>query len=235
MSIEETCRMVAIYGVSLIFASAWVLVQRLASAQIHYIKVKRRRLELELSEELSFREHKSELASYMHHELSEYDQIRDLCAQDNPKEEISHRSVIDFYKIFGRQLSLEELKTFTEFERYRRESIVNMSNLKIFPYILGEYTGTPMKYVYVVNDNKIDNNYYTEVGEKGRKNNWLEKCLKSGNNVNQKLRKLGNNVGDESSSARTCRVAHSAPRNDVVAVKSKKLGKNTDKNGGVKC
>lgn len=83
------------------------------------------------------------------HQASAVDEL------DNPSIPITRQAIIEYYASRGRYLTWAEIDEFTRFSRYSHVAQTNSSRQKILPYILGEYTDTPLESVYVANDDMI--------------------------------------------------------------------------------
>lgn len=141
---NEACKMAAVCGASFMLGSVWMLVQRLASAHIRYITARALRLE-PVSANLHIKQNQQSCC-----EAADALPCSDILPDS--QNSVTRRSIINFYLAHGRKLNPTEIDSFVVMERYRRESNLNMSNLKIFDYILGEFTEKPLKNVLVAND-----------------------------------------------------------------------------------
>jgi hypothetical protein len=77
---------------------------------------------------------------------------------NNPAIPVSREMVMAYYASKNRCLTLDEANEFTRFMRYYHQYRYNPANQDIVPYILGEFTETELRTVYVANDNMIDEN-----------------------------------------------------------------------------
>ena len=147
MLISEACRMAVACGASVLLASALLLIRRLASAHICYVAARVRHLEV-LTEAAArnIEPRMSDIGSAL--------RSSELSGNEALTGDIDSQSIIKFYSGFGRHLNATELESITQFERYRQDYSLEMSNLKVFPYVLGEYTDKPLPYLLVANDLK---------------------------------------------------------------------------------
>ncbi|MBQ9035467.1 MAG: hypothetical protein IJ099_05875 [Alphaproteobacteria bacterium] len=77
---------------------------------------------------------------------------------NNPTIPVSREMVMAYYASKNRCLTLDEANEFTRFVRYYHQYRYNPANQDIVPYILGEFTETELRTVYVANDNMVDEN-----------------------------------------------------------------------------
>ena len=166
---NEACKLAAACGASFMLASVWMLVQRLASAHIRYVTAKALRMEL-ASENLRVKQSQQNCCEAV--DVLPCSEAPDtLSDSQNP---VTRRSIINFYLAHGRRLNPLEIDSLVELERYRCESNLNMSNLKIFDYVLGEFTEKPLKNVLIANDILSDNVPYTKDKKILCKNNMID-------------------------------------------------------------
>ena len=161
--------MAAACGVSFMLASVWMLVQRLASAHIRYVTAKALRMEL-ASENLRVKQSQQNCCEAV--DVLPCSEAPDTLFDS--QNSVTRRSIINFYLAHGRRLNPMEIDSLVELERYRGESNLNMSNLKIFDYVLGEFTQKPLKNVLVANDILSDNVPYTKDKKILCKNNMID-------------------------------------------------------------
>lgn len=87
-----------------------------------------------------------------HYAVSAIDEL------NNPTIPVSREMVMAYYASKNRCLTLDEANEFTRFMRYYHQYRYNPANQDIVPYILGEFTETELRMVYVANDNMVDEN-----------------------------------------------------------------------------
>ena len=176
---NEACKLAAACGASFMLASVWMLVQRLASAHIRYLTAKALCAEL-ASENLRVKQSQQNCCEAV--DVLPCSEAPDtLSDSQNP---VTRRSIINFYLAHGRRLNPTEIDSFVKLERYRRESNLNMSNLKIFDYVLGDFTEKPLKNVLVANDILSGNVPYTKNNEILCKNNMIDNGI---GNISQEV------------------------------------------------
>jgi hypothetical protein len=149
ISIEEACRMTMVCGASVILALTWSLIKRLASVHICYVTAQVRHLKVLTRAARSMGsciDNKAGSALGFSNAVSLED--------SSLAEPINSQSIMNFYSHYGRKLNPTEVESLVQFERYRRDYSSQMSNLKVFPYVLGEYTNKPLQCLLVANDLK---------------------------------------------------------------------------------